>query len=407
MLDIKATRRAFIGFLGAHLAVPKAVLARDFLRLDASQMRAHPALRIRLGENFRLQLANDLDAPLALHWRGLRLPNNMDGVPGLIQKEIAPGDLVDMGFTPPDAGTFLYHPSLRSHAVMQMARGCVGLLIVEEKQPPQTDADLAILLSETINENGERIILANGRRQLETMALPPRARIRLRIGNGSPRSIMATGLEGAKAQVAAIDGQPCGLFEPARQRLPLVPGSRYDLFFDLPAHADAHVAFVLHGAGEASQPILRFRTQGAARAQLEPFAGLPENPKLPARIALEKSRRAELVIDQAADGRSWRLNEQGADEIGPKPFLSIPRGTPVTLNLVNRSKWAQIIHVHGHALRQIHALDDGWEPYWRDSVVVPEGRNVRIAFVADNPGKWLVAGGFALGEGPVGWFEVT
>ena len=407
MLDINATRRAFLGFLAAHLAVPNAALARDILRLNASEMRTHPALRIRLGEDFRLQLANDLDAPLALHWRGLRLPNDMDGVPGLTGNAIAPGDRVDIGFTPPDAGTFLYHPSLRSHAAMQMARGFVGLFIVEEKQPPQTDADLAILLSESTDEKGERIILANGRRQLETMALPPQARIRLRIGNGSSRRMMAIGIDGAIAQVAAIDGQPCGLFEPARQTLPLVPGSRYDLFFDLPNHADANVSFVLRGAGEATQTILRWRTHGAARALLEPFAGLPTNPKLPVRIALEKSRRAELVIDQAPDGRSWRLNEQVADEIGPKPFLSIPRGTPVMLNLVNRSKLAQIIHVHGHALRHIHALDDGWEPYWRDSVVVPAERNLRIAFVADNPGKWLIAGGFGVGEGPLGWFEVN
>ena len=407
MLDTNATRRAFLGFLAAHLAVPNAALARDILRLNASEMRTHPDLRIRLGEDFRLQLANDLDAPLALHWRGLRLPNDMDGVPGLTGNAIAPGDRVDIGFTPPDAGTFLYHPSLRSHAAMQMARGFVGLFIVEEKQPPQTDADLAILLSESTDEKGERIILANGRRQLETMALPPQARIRLRIGNGSSRRMMAIGIDGAIAQVAAIDGQPCGLFEPARQTLPLVPGSRYDLFFDLPNHADANVSFVLRGAGEATQTILRWRTHGKARALLEPFAGLPANPKLPVRIALEKSRRAELVIDQAPDGRSWRLNEQVADEIGPKQFLSIPRGTPVMLNLVNRSKLAQIIHVHGHALRHIHALDDGWEPYWRDSVVVPAERNLRIAFVADNPGKWLIAGGFGVGEGPLGWFEVN
>lgn len=407
MLDTNATRRAFLGFLATHLAVPNAAMARDILRLNASEMRTQPALRMRLGEDLRLQLVNDLDAPLALHWRGLRLPNDMDGVPGLTGHATAPGDRVHMGFTPPDAGTFLYHPSLRSHAAMQMARGCVGLFIVEEKQPPQTDADLAILLSESTDEKGERIILANGQRQLETMALPPQARIRLRIGNGSSRRMMAIGLEGAKAQVAAIDGQPCGLFEPARQRLPLVPGSRYDLFFDLPNQTEANVSFLLHGAGETSQTMLHFRTQGAARAPLEPFSGLPENPKLPVRIALEKSRRAELAIDQTPDGRSWRLNGQLADEIGPKPFLSIPRGTPVMLNLVNRSKSAQIIHVHGHALRHIHALDDGWEPYWRDSVVVPAERNLRIAFVADNPGKWLIAGGFGLGEGPVGWFEVN
>ena len=45
------------------------------------------------------------------------------------------------------------------------------------------------------------------------------------------------------------------------------------------------------------------------------------------------------------------------------------------------------MHVHGHAMRLLHDLDDGWEPYWRDAVLVPEGKTKHAAFVADNPGK--------------------
>ena len=50
----------------------------------------------------------------------------------------------------------------------------------------------------------------------------------------------------------------------------------------------------------------------------------------------------------------------------------------------------QPIHVHGHVMRQLHLLDDGWEPYWRDTVLVPPGKTVRVAFVADNPGRWMI-----------------
>ena len=46
--------------------------------------------------------------------------------------------------------------------------------------------------------------------------------------------------------------------------------------------------------------------------------------------------------------------------------------------------------MHGHHFRVLHLLDDGWEPYWRDSLIIPPGRRARIAFVADNPGKWLI-----------------
>ena len=51
-------------------------------------------------------------------------------------------------------------------------------------------------------------------------------------------------------------------------------------------------------------------------------------------------------------------------------MLSVKRGTVVTLGFVNKSPAPQLMHVHGHALRHIHLFDDGWEPYWRDSIIV-------------------------------------
>ncbi len=67
------------------------------------------------------------------------------------------------------------------------------------------------------------------------------------------------------------------------------------------------------------------------------------------------------------------------------------------------------MHVHGHAMRLLHDLDDGWEPYWRSRVIVPEGRAKHTAFIADNPGKWAIECQ-TLELRPVclvSWFEVT
>jgi FtsP/CotA-like multicopper oxidase with cupredoxin domain len=81
----------------------------------------------------------------------------------------------------------------------------------------------------------------------------------------------------------------------------------------------------------------------------------------------------------------------------------------VTLGFVNHTAFVQQMHVHGHAMRLLHDLDDGWEPYWRDAVLVPEGKTKHAAFVADNPGKWaiecLIAGRQATGMAT--WFQVT
>jgi FtsP/CotA-like multicopper oxidase with cupredoxin domain len=368
-----------------------------------------PVLRIKLGESLKLRLENQLDPPLALHWRGVRAPNAFDGAAPLTQKPVGKGETLDIAFAPPDAGVFVFHPSIRAEANAQMARGLAGLLIVEERDPPLVDHDLPCLLADWREDESEPLVFVNGSPDAQTIEAPPRARIRIRLASASTRRVMAVGLEGAKAQVAAIDSQPCDLFEPVRQTLPLAPGGRYDLFFDLPDVAGAEAALVLHGMSGApgvSRPLITFKTAGEPRAALPPIAALPGNPKLPARIALEKAKRLDLVI-AGAPGKSWTVNGQPADEIGPKPVLSVKRGTVVTLGFVNKSPAPQLMHVHGHAMRHIHLFDDGWEPYWRDSIIVPDGKTIRTAFVADNPGKWLVAGGFGTGDGPVVWFEVT
>jgi FtsP/CotA-like multicopper oxidase with cupredoxin domain len=71
-----------------------------------------PELRIRQGERVRLVVQNQLGEATTVHWHGIRLPNAMDGVPGLTQPPIAPNKSFAYEFTPPDAGTFWYHHTL-------------------------------------------------------------------------------------------------------------------------------------------------------------------------------------------------------------------------------------------------------------------------------------------------------
>jgi FtsP/CotA-like multicopper oxidase with cupredoxin domain len=392
---------------GAMRLLPEPAPESNFLSFGEAPFG--PVLRVKLGDALNLRFANELDSALAVHWRGVRIPNALDGAPPLTQKPIGKGETFDVAFTPPDAGVFLFHPAIRTVAQAQIARGLAGLLIVEERAPPTVDHDLPCLLADWREDESEPLIFMNGSPDAQEIEAPPRARIRVRLASASTRRLMAVGLEGAKPQVAAIDGQPCDLFEPVRQTLPLAPGARYDLFFDLPDEAGAQASLVLRGMSGApglSRTLISFKTAGERRAALPPIAALPANPKLPDRIALEKAARLDLVI-AGEPGKGWTVNGQKADEIGARPALSVKRGSPVSLGFVNKGPTPQLMHVHGHALRQIHLLDDGWDPYWRDSVIVPEGKTVRTAFVADNPGKWLIEGGFGAGDGPVVWFEVT
>ena len=101
-----------------------------------------PVLRVKQGEELRLQLFNELAEPTCLHWHGVRGPNAMDGVPGLTQPPLGPGENFDFSFRPPDAGTFWYH----AHAPGQVDRGLHGALIIEEPNPVDVDRDLSLVL---------------------------------------------------------------------------------------------------------------------------------------------------------------------------------------------------------------------------------------------------------------------
>lgn len=99
-----------------------------------------PVLRARQDTSLQATVENGLPEGTTVHWHGIRLPNAMDGVPGLTQPTIQPGARFDYAFTPPDAGTFWYHS--HDDSLVQMGRGLAGALIVEEPSPPAVDREL-------------------------------------------------------------------------------------------------------------------------------------------------------------------------------------------------------------------------------------------------------------------------
>src|SRR5256885_11963791 len=98
-----------------------------------------PVFRVKLGETLRVHFVNRLPQPTTIHWHGIRLPNGMDGVPGVTQPPIEPGASFTYEFTPKDAGTFWFHPHIRSSE--QVERGLFGALIVEDREPPPFSRD--------------------------------------------------------------------------------------------------------------------------------------------------------------------------------------------------------------------------------------------------------------------------
>ena len=95
-----------------------------------------PELRVRRGQPVRITVINKLGEDTTVHWHGIRLPNAMDGVPGLTQRPIRPGESFIYEFTPPDAGTFWYHPHV--HETVQMEHGLYGPIVVRSDAEPRT-----------------------------------------------------------------------------------------------------------------------------------------------------------------------------------------------------------------------------------------------------------------------------
>ena len=402
-----------------------------------------PILRLRKGEEVRLRVLNSLEQAMAVHWGGVRNKNAMDGVEGLTQKPIAAGQFFDYRFTPPDAGTFWYHASSLNSMPEQVG---VGLLIVEEPEPIPIDQEMIALVQDW-QVGGDfklqpcrladvpALVSVNGKLAPEAMETSPAARVRLRIANlAAQRSINLT-FEDLKASIIAIDGQACTAFEPVRRTIPLGPGARFDLILDMPKDMKSTPRIVmrdpLNPNVTETSPLINFVLKGEAK----PDRGWVEDPKLnpllPGGIRLERARRLDFIIDDGGANLIddplanaclpksrglWRVNGKSADALGKsadalndQPLFRVPWGSAVQINFINTSRLAQVMRVHGHVVRQLHNLDDGWEPYWRDSVIIPPGQTVRIAFVADNRGKWRLGSGRFSPDliGLSSWFEVT
>lgn len=392
-----------------------------------------PLLRLKKGAELKVRLVNRLDQPVTVSWQGVRGPNAMDGVAGLTQAPVKPGESFEARFTPRDSGIFWYHSHVWPHTAEQVARGLYGVLIVDELEPPPADEEALLVVDDwsldaqsqieggfgDVEQAGQGgrigpLVTVNSSPAPRVSKMRPGSRVRVRLLNACHARILTLTFAGAHPQVQAIDGQPCEIFEPVRQTLPLGPGARFDVMLDLPSETGKEVRLVSRREGEPDQPLLVVTTEGAPRKPREPVAGLPANPALPAAIPLERALKMDVVIDGGIKAgpdpaKLWTINGVASDGFSGKPLFKVKRGDAVSLAFVNKSAFPQQMQVRGHALRLLHDLDDGWEPYWRDAVLVAPGRTKHVAFVADNPGKWAIESLFLERQvtGLAAWFEVT
>ena len=145
-----------------------------------------PTLDVVRGEPVRITVVNRLKEPTAVHWHGIELESYFDGVPGFsgagqrVTPLIAPGDSFAVRFTPPRAGTFIYH----THAdeVRQQYAGLAGALIVSERgRPRDPTRDIPLVITESRSADGKLTTLVNGSATPQPLVLRVGTTYRLRI----------------------------------------------------------------------------------------------------------------------------------------------------------------------------------------------------------------------------------
>jgi len=376
-----------------------------------------PVLRVRRGEEVRLRLANELPQPTGIHWHGVRAPA-ADAKTTLTLPAAGSAEAFEYRFRVPDAGTFWYHARRDSGA---LAQGLYGALIVEESLPVETDRDALLILDEWRFEDDGTIaadrprsdqapnlqLTANGQPTFD-IAVKASERVRLRLINAALNRGFLLRIDRHRAVVMAIDGEPTEPFEAQNGRVMLGPGNRLDLFIDTTlAVGDVASVLIEQPTGDVRVARLVYDRTPPARFVRRPDPSpLPANP-LPLRMGFEQAVRVhvDLADDEAAlQGSPWAVAA-----LASAPLFSVRLGHTAILTLVNRGATPQAVHLHGHHFRLLDNLDDGWKPFWLDTLTVPAQQTLRLAFVADNPGRWPIERRSLVQGRPTltAWFEVA
>ena len=387
-----------------------------------------PILRLAQGARLDASLINRLPQATTIHWHGIRIANAMDGVAGLTQSAVPPNERFDYSFTVPDAGTFWYHPHNRSWE--QVARGLSGLLIVDEEDPPAVDQDLVLVVDDwRLDEHGAiheasfghlrdwshagrlgNVLTLNGQ---DFLNLPVKAgeRIRLRVCNTATARVMNLRFEDHDPIAIAHDGQPVPPRALSDGALRVAPGERVDLLIDMVLAPGAEAAITeVSGDGRLEAGRFRYHPSEQRRSRpLEAFRGLAANP-LPHQIDLPNAVTAPLVmaggamgglreasyrgetlsIQQLVErGQVWAFN--GVAGRSEEPLFRVRVGQSVRIPMVNDTAWPHAIHLHGHHVRLLGTNGEVLEEQgWRDTVFLDRREERTVAFIADNPGKWMI-----------------
>jgi FtsP/CotA-like multicopper oxidase with cupredoxin domain len=204
-----------------------------------------PLIRVTEGDQVRIVVKNDLPEPTTIHWHGVEVPNAMDGVPGVTQDPIQPGETFTYEFTAKPAGTFMYHSHFDGD--VQVGAGLYAPFIIDPKTPEANppDVDVILMISEWLFKDDHtyaampmggmepNYFTINGKAfpATETINVKKGQLVRLRL-IGIGQFIHPMHLHGMAFKIVATDGHPVPeAAQLTKDTVSVAPGERYDIEF--------------------------------------------------------------------------------------------------------------------------------------------------------------------------------
>ena len=362
-----------------------------------------PTIEAKQGVPLEITFTNNLPEATLIHWHGLRVPAAMDGTQAT-QRLVAPGETFVYRFTPPDAGTFWYHP--HANETEQLEKGLYGALIVRSNEELVVDGERILVLDDVNADSTGRLAKFGGLRErhdgregdirLINGKAEPALTIaagqveRWRVINASSARYIRLSLGGKQFRIIGTDG---GLIEAPVEvsEVLLPPADRVELLVG-----------PFEEGEELSIDALRYSRSTFKRRGNESFgklavgAAAPSIASIPARLrAIEPLAASDATPNRTVNFSVGVSLRRGLDFLVNKEMhhqdQPVKVGELQVWDVVNSSFMDHPFHLHGFFF-QVLSINGKAPAFrsWEDVVNLPPRTTVRIAWMPeDRPGSWM------------------
>ena len=380
-------------------------------------------IRVKEGDFVKVNLKNELNVPVTIHWHGVLLPNKMDGIPGLTQDAVQPGESFTYEFVANDAGTYWYHSHQQSSE--QVDKGLYGSLVIEEKEKEYEKDEFFILDEWAVDQDKRDMSNMGGMMQgamsgdgeadtkqmydtftvngksgdaIEPLKMESGEKARLRFVNAGYQVHKLVFPEGSM-RVIANDAEKVISEKNTSNVLEIAPGERIDVEFTKQTQETAFIGQEqnIENAEDMVIPVISENNNQASDQEVVLASGKDTAKGISygsEKLLFEDTPDPDVNYDMdlsmgmnMGEGMSFQINDKTFPETPP---IQVKEGDIVKVTLRNTGRMNHPMHLHGHRFQVNSKNGEEFEnPIVKDLIHVKPGEEYVIYFKADNAGEWL------------------